>query len=147
MGSVQTRGGRGGRDSWARELTQGAKLYLRSPLGCSIHSMLPGLLSLPEPSPHPVLACPCPGAPRSHLRALPLSQPTFPGEHSPLFLHCSTVGHTLGQPELCGHLQHPLPPPGAARQGEWKMVGADNVCITHTMMMAWLNSSVCTHPG
>lgn len=114
--------------------------------------------SLPEPSPHPVLACPCPGAPRSHLRALPLSQPTFPGEHSPPVLSLSGIPYaslgsvgisssTLYFP-LTPHLPWELPYLLQDRERGWKPVGAHkaNVCIMHTMM-AWLNPSVCAHPG
>lgn len=68
--------------------------------------------SLPEPSPHPVLACPCPGAPRSHLRALPLSQPTFPGEHSPPVLSLSGIPYaSLGSVGISSStLYFPLTP-------------------------------------
>lgn len=83
----------------------------------------------------------------------PCFSPHSQGSILSLFPHCTTAGHTLCQPGLCRHLQqhsvfstHSFPPPGAARQGEWKLVGTDNACIILTTM-AWLNLSVCAHPS
>lgn len=121
-GLCRLRGGRGclgeGADSKVPNCISKPLLGAPCTPGCFLGSGF-----LPEPSPHPVLACPCPGAPRSHLRVLPLSQPTFPGEHSPPVP--LTAGHTLCLPALCGHLEqhsvfstHPSPPPGAAIPSE-----------------------------
>lgn len=126
-----------------RELTQGAKLHLRTPLGCSIHPhdafWAPTLclsqahtLSWPAHAlglhAHTSGPCPC-LSPHSQGSILPPA-PSLPH----CFCSCASLG-SVGISSNSVFFTHPLPPPGAARQGGWKLVGADkaNVCITSTM--------------